>query len=566
MTSFEQAVDHLREYVVEDGHISMHDICAFARLHTELREAQFSGLAERLIEMGVDVSDFETEEAQIVEEIEERERGSVRENTQLYMRDVGEFDLLSREEELACARAMNEAMSEVLAAIAPVRPINQHARELFKTHAGEDRIKRLLSGFLDHVEVLPEVEVPATNVENTDREDPFDHETARHRMQLFETASQAFFELPPRDRAPERLIAVEESFRLFKFATNHYNDLLDSFKAIVASVEEAINRVQSVCLTAGLAHGVFEERLYPRLTEPRLADAITKLPEESQASINAHMHVIERARSKLRTIQNQSDLSYLELLDRDLKVKQALTRFREAKNKLVSGNLRLVMRVAQTYSRHGALLLDLVQEGNLGLLRAAEKYDYTRGFKFVTYATWWIRLAVTQALNEFSRTVKLPASLTQSIRTVTRVRNRLTQSLGREPTLGELAEDSGLTIQQVRDVALYEHNAVSVDEPISDDDETTLVDTLVSETVPSPEQMAMEQGLRDAVELTLADLTIRETQILTLRYGIGRSSDMSTAEIAREMGISANRVRQLSNKALKRLRQPRYAPILEPYL
>ena len=567
MKTFEQAVDHLSRYVAEDGRLSMADVCAFARLHTDLHDEQYAELAHRLIEIGIDVYDFERDqEAQIVEEIEERERGTIRENTQLYMRDVGEYDLLSREDELAFARAMNEAMSEALAAIAPVRPVNVRCRELLASHVSNGQLNRLLAGFLDHVEDLPDVERPAANGNSGEREDPLDQEVAKRRIELFEEASNVYFGTPRNERSKKQRITIEESLRCFKFASNHYSSLLDIFKETVNSTENAIARVESICLTAGVSDPTFREQFYHRLTAHRLSDVIINLPVDVQTNLNSHMHIIERTREKLRSVEKQCDLSYVEILDRDRRLDNAIQRFRKAKNDLVSGNLRLVMRVAQTYSNHGALLLDLIQEGNLGLIRAAEKYDYTRGFKFSTYATWWIRQAITQALNEFGRTVKLPASLTQSIRTVGRAKMRLTQILGRDPKLGELAKETGLSVQQVRDVVLYEHNAISIDEPNNDEDDTSLVDTLISESVPSPEQMALEQGLRDAVELTLADLTTRETQILSLRYGIGRTADMSTAEIARELGISSNRVRQITMKALRRLRQPRYTPLLEPYL
>ncbi len=567
MKTFEQAVDHLSQYVAEDGRVSMNDICAFARLHTDLHDEQYSELAHRLIEIGIDVVGFERdEEARIVEEIEERERGSVRENTQIYMRDVGGFNLLSRDEELAYARAMNAAMSEALAAIAPVKCVNERSRELMTRHLENGQLNRLFAGFLDHVEDLPEVERPNGNSGNNEREDPINQETLRQRIKLFESTSAAYFATPENKRKRELRTGLEDSFRLFKFATNHYTALLDTFKDLVAKTENALARVKSICLTAGMSDTAYLEYIQPRLTMHPLGDVIDDLPIDERRNLIAHMHIIERSHRTLHTVEKQSGLTYVEILGRDRLLSDAIRKFRIAKNGLISGNLRLVMRVAQTYSSHGAFLLDLIQEGNLGLIRAAEKYDYTRGFKFSTYATWWIRQAITQALNEFGRTVKLPTSLTQSIRTVGRARMRLTQTLGREPKLGELADETGLSVQQVRDVVLYEHNAVSIDEPNSDEDDTTLVDTLVSESVPSPEQLALEQGLRDAVELTLADLTTRETQILSLRYGIGRTSDMSTAEIARELGISSNRVRQITVKALRRLRQPRYTPLLEPYL
>lgn len=567
MKTFEQAVDHLSQYVAEDGRLSMTDVYAFARLHTDLHDEQYAELAHRLIDIGIDVYDFDRDqEAQIVEEIEERERGTIRENTQLYMRDVGEYDLLAREEELAFARAMNEAMSAALAAIAPVLDVNVRCRELISLHESNGQLNRLIAGFLDHVEELPDVERPTANGDSNEREDPVDQNVAKHRIQLFKEASDAYFGIPRSERTNEQRIAIEESFRYFKFATNHYTSLLDIFKEAVSSIENEIARVKSICLTAGVSDPTFRKQFSHRLTAHRLTEVIVKLSPEVQTNLNAHMHVIERTRETLRSIEKQCDLSYVEILERDRRLNNAIQKFRTAKNDLVSGNLRLVMRVAQTYSNHGALLLDLIQEGNLGLIRAAEKYDYTRGFKFSTYATWWIRQAITQALSEFGRTVKLPASLTQAIRTVGRAKTRLTQVLGRDPKLGELANETGLSVQQVRDVVLYEHNAISIDEPNNDEDDTSLVDTLISESIPSPEQMALEQGLRDAVELTLADLTTRETQILSLRYGIGRTSDMSTAEIAKELGISSNRVRQITVKALRRLRQPRYTPLLEPYL
>ncbi len=567
MTTFDQAIDHLSQYVAEDGRLSMNDICAFARLHTDLQDAQFTELAHRLIENGINVYDLEGyEEAQIVEEIEERERNSIRENTQIYMRDVGTYDLLTQDEEITFARAMNSAVSEVLQAIAPVKPVNDVAQTLFTNHLQKNRLERILNGFLDPVEILPKVDGNDANGEKSERQLPFDLDLAERRIKHFQVCSDAYFRAHWDARTNSQQSKVEESFRWFRFSTNHYTAFCDTFKDLIASTQQAIERAKGVFLAAGMPVTLFQEQIQPNLTALRLKDAVHGLPHHAQSKLTAHFHVIDRVRRTLEALEQQSQLPYLDLLARNVYVDEAIRRYREAKSRLVAGNLRLVMRVAQTYNHHGALLLDLVQEGNLGLIRAAEKYDYTRGFRFSTYATWWIRQAVTQALNEFGRTVRLPTSLTQSIRTVGRARTQLTQSLGKDPTLGELATKTGLTVQQVRDVVLYEHNAISIDEPINDEEDTNLVDTLVSESVLSPEQMALKQGLRDAVELTLADLTTREAQILTLRYGIGRNTELSSAEIAQDLGISTNRVRQIIVKALRRLRQPRYTPLLEPYL
>ena len=233
----------------------------------------------------------------------------------------------------------------------------------------------------------------------------------------------------------------------------------------------------------------------------------------------------------------------------------------------MEGNLRLVIAVAQNYQNQGVPLLDLVQEGNVGLIRAARKFDYTRGFRFSTYATWWIREAVLKAVNDLPRTVHLPQKLLQSIRVVTRVQSLLTQQLGRDPTVNEIASKSGLSTKQVREVITYGQNAVSVETPVGDEDsDQTLVDLLVSDHIPTPEQEAAMAGLRHAVELSLTDLTAREAQILTLKFGIGRYDEMSIREISQELGISPDRVRQITGNALRRLKTPQFASLLEPYL
>ena len=545
----------------------MNDIYAFANLHTDLHDDHILQLAHRLLDNGIDVYDLDLdEEAEIAEEIEEQERGSIRENTQIYMRDVGDYDLLTREQEVAYAQNMNAAMRNAQAAIAPLRPVNERALALFRNHSESTQLNRLLVGFLDPVDNLPEVVQVDPDSEQPTREDHLDNGKASERIKHLNDVSTEYFQTHVDLRTSGQQTALEDAFCDFRFTTNHYTALLDLFADVVKSIDNEIAHAKSVCATAGVSNKTFTDSVLPRLTTYLLSDDRIEFEPEVLSNLRAHAHVFDRVRRALKSIEQRSELSYIEILDRNQRLAQAIRDYRAAKNDLVTGNLRLVMRVAQNYNNQGAFLLDLVQEGNLGLLRAVDRYDYTRGFKFSTYATWWIRQAITQALNEFSRIVKLPTSLTLSIRKVSRARNRLSQIFGRDPTLSELADDVGLSLQQVRDVVQYEHNAISIDEPNSEDDDSTLVESLVSEIVPTPEQIALQEGMRHAVQLTLADLTTRETQILALRYGIGRNSEMSTAEVAQELGISSNRVRQVAMKALRRLRQPRYADLLEPYL
>lgn len=564
--NYGDAVKHLIQYVVEDDSISVLEIYSFARLHTEFDEEDVPELIDRLSESGIEVYDPESaEEEAAVEQIEERERDLVRQNPQIYMQDLARFAVLTRAEELDCARSMNAAMSKVLKTLAPYREVADRALQIFNKLHNENQLSLALNGFLNPVYKLPDP-TTKTDDQKRDSEQRF-YSQARSRIARYRRANQAYFSDKPSERPAEKLAALEDAFRYFKFATIHYSNLLQVFESTSAELDQYLGEIFEICSQEGLSRQATEEVILTRISEQPISDLIQQLPKPVRPAIKRNIRALEHARNGIQQLEHQQQLSFSQLRERSLLAKEAIQEFKEATNRLVTGNLRLVMKIVQQFTNFDQNMPDLVQEGNLGLMRAAQKFDYTLGFRFSTYASFWIREYVRLKFAEASQTVRLPTKLTNVIQKVNRSRNSLNQRLAREPTIGEIVEDSGLALQAVLDAKRYEAGTVSIDEPVnSEEDGVTFVDTLVSEGVPSPEDLAMQKGLADAFELALSNLTTREAQMVISKYGIWGVRDQSTNELAEQLQIPAHRVRQVVGKAIRKLRFPEYKELLEPYL
>ena len=567
MSELDRALEHVTNYVVQDERVLLNDVLAFARLHTALNDEQHDELINLLLERGIQVIDQDAmEEAAAAEELETRESGFVRDNNQIYMLDVSHHELLSREEELEYARGMNQGMSDMLATIVQLRPIARSVHETFQIYQKQNRLHTLISGYLDPVEELPTVSQTANADSDETAEQKFDHKRATKRIRQYNRAYESFTRRSGSSPTQSARDAISDAVRYFKFSANVYQELEGRFDTTLEELKRHENRIRRTFARVGEEDERFVDDVIEQLSREPFHTVLTSLTPLLRRALVEETASLSRSAMAIKAILEECGLSLQELELLATQVHIARRHYQDALNGLVSGNLRLVISVAQRYQNQGVALLDLVQEGNLGLIRAAEKFDYTRGFRFSTYATWWIRQAVSRAITEMSRTVRLPASLNQAMRTVTRILSRLSQQLGREPTLQEIAQEGGLAIEQVRDVVAFEQNSISIDTPVNDDDDTTLAELLVSDQLPTPEELALQDGLRKAVELTLADLTTREAQILMLRFGIGRHGEFSATQIAQELNVSADRVRQVTAKAIRRLRQPRYTPLLEPYI
>ena len=560
---YKDLVDELRLRPESDDLISIQDILDLFNGEIAIDDPRIDELLSRLATDGFAIAEPDDE----IEAHLRKAEASIRDNVHIYMRELSKLDLLSRDEELELARARNHGMHEVLSALATIQPVVEHARTLFESHFESGRLDRFVAGYLDVVDELPKVTVVASNAPRDTKGKAPNLGQATARFTRLTKAAEAYFAQSRQRRTAKSRIELEDAFGYFKFTMPHYLDFVELFRTRLAPLESARARLRRIVITAGVSGDEYSSKFEPNITGRRWMTVVASQPERIRESLARHANKISELRSRVRAVEKDLGHSSEELLNIKSRVKKGEARVNAATEGLAVGNLRLVMSIAQKFKNRGVEEEDLIQEGNVGLIRAIEKFDYTRGFKFSTYATWWIRQAVTRALGEYGRTVRLPANVNQDMKKVYRAQRQLTQELLRDPTPEEIGNRVEKTAKQVRDVFNYTRELRGLDTPVGDEDDgTTFGNLLPDESVRSPEDEAVDASRPSVIARALTVLDSREQLVMAMNFGINRTDSLTFTQIANELHISRERVRQIYMSALKKLRLSPMSKSLEPYL
>ncbi len=524
------------------------------------------------------------------------EFGRTTDPVRMYMREMGTVELLTREGELQIAKRIEDGLNQVLSALSVFpRSIETLIGIFDRVERQETRLTDVISGFNDGEEDVP-VPAPAPVVapvvaeasangadENADNDADDEEETevqdtgpdpedAARRVQLLReryAVLKGYLDEHGRDdpRSRAAMAEVSEVFLQFKLVASVFQELANILRGTIERVRTQEKLVMSLCVEqARMPRKLFIESFPDNETNPEWLEQQLACGKPFAARLAELSHDVRRAQRKLQEVERESSLTIGEIKDVNRKMSIGEAKARRAKKEMVEANLRLVISIAKKYTNRGLQFLDLIQEGNIGLMKAVDKFEYRRGYKFSTYATWWIRQAITRSIADQARTIRIPVHMIETINKLNRISRQMIQEMGREATPEELAIRMEMPEDKVRKVLKIAKEPISMETPIGDDEDSHLGDFIEDAGVISPVESATMEGLREATQNMLASLTSREAKVLRMRFGIDMNTDHTLEEVGKQFDVTRERIRQIEAKALRKLRHPTRSEKLKSFL
>jgi RNA polymerase primary sigma factor len=529
-----------------------------------------------------DVTDeLAAEEAAAVLVAVENETGRTTDPVRMYMREMGTVDLLTREGEIEIAKRIEEGIRDVLDAASGFPGIPERIVSRYKeTQLEEGKLSDLMIGFLDPAEhVAPAAQVvpgEAKDESATEEDSGPDAELAAERFAILAKQIEKTKRSIKRNgrssaAAAKELAALGVAFQFFKFIPKEYDAIVTAAKEPHHEIRRLERQILTLCVReAGISRKDFLKSFPGHESDIKWA---AKQIKSGMSKLKSVQDEVSRAQKRIAIISEEIGLTVAELKDLNRKMFIGEAKARRAKKDMVEANLRLVISIAKKYTNRGLQFLDLIQEGNIGLMKAVDKFEYRRGYKFSTYATWWIRQAITRSIADQARTIRIPVHMIETINKLSRISRQMLQEMGREPTPEELGERMEMPEEKVRRVLKIAKEPISTETPIGDDEDSHLGDFLDSDSnlgegaaVGAPLDVATEEGLRDATRNILAGLTAREAKVLRMRFGIDMNTDHTLEEVGKQFDVTRERIRQIEAKALRKLRHPSRSDHLKSFL
>ncbi|OUR72992.1 RNA polymerase sigma factor RpoD [Methylophaga sp. 41_12_T18] len=566
--------DHLPEDLVDADQIE--DIVGmFSDLGIMVHEdGMDTDEMERLAEAASSNDDVSADEAAAVLASSDGEFGRTTDPVRMYMREMGTVELLTREGEIVIAKRIEAGLRESLLMLSSFPScINTFLAQYEVVEAGEMRLNDLIKGFILPEPEEPVAPAPAVSTEGKSDDDEeeedsnaIDPEEARERFQALKVAFDKTIDCSD-DELKETRAAASSLFMEFKLTPKALINLNSLMSTTIAEIRKQDRIILNIVVEqARMERRDFIDSFSGNEVNTSWADKHIRAKKHYSSTIKKHLDEIVGAQTTLGEISEERGMTIPEMkeINRQMSISEA--KARRAKKEMVEANLRLVISIAKKYTNRGLQFLDLIQEGNIGLMKAVDKFEYQRGYKFSTYATWWIRQAITRSIADQARTIRIPVHMIETINKLNRIARQMLQEMGREPTPEELSERVEMPEDKVRKVLKISKEPISMETPIGDDEDSHLGDFVEDVDVMSPQDAAMIEGLREATQGILGGLTEREAKVLRMRFGIDMNTDHTLEEVGKQFDVTRERIRQIEAKALRKLRHPTRSDQLKSFL
>jgi RNA polymerase primary sigma factor len=537
--------------------------------------------AESLVLSDAAATDDEAvEEAEAALASVDAEFGRTTDPVRMYMREMGTVELLTRQGEIEIAKRIEDGLNQVKWHMAHFPPtVETLIGVADAVLAGETRMQDLLVGFIDP-NAPDEIKSPQQKAEEAEDDDSSeepvdtgpDPEEVRERFKvirrLHAKVLKTIVDHSYRDkRTAKAQSELADQLMELKLAPKLFDQLVKDLRDVISIIRIQERLVMRICVRdAQMPRKDFLASFPKSETDLHWVDKHIRAKRKHSSILAKLKDDILRAQRKLVAIENETSLSIAEIKEINRQMSIGEAKARRAKKEMVEANLRLVISIAKKYTNRGLQFLDLIQEGNIGLMKAVDKFEYRRGYKFSTYATWWIRQAITRSIADQARTIRIPVHMIETINKLNRISRQMLQEMGREPLPDELAERMEMPEDKVRKVLKIAKEPISMETPIGDDEDSHLGDFIEDTTVHSPVDSATSQGLKETTHAVLAGLTPREAKVLRMRFGIDMNTDHTLEEVGKQFDVTRERIRQIEAKALRKLRHPTRSDQLRSFL